>query len=124
MQKQAGNSIVSLMIAITISLLGFTASFVLFTQMLTIDSQQTQRQLVLNKHDALRSKIEMDIMNAGFGLDATSINDHLFISNVNRLTKIHWRYKDLESGNVVCEGIEDLRERIHGLWWRVVSVNC
>ena len=121
MRLQAGVSIVSLMISISISLLGFAATFSLFTNMSIIKSQQQQKHLLATNLTTLITKIEFDILNAGFDLDHQQTEAHLLVTEKNKKTQIQWRYFDSKSNKVICEGIEDLRVKINQIWWRQIN---
>ena len=107
--KQSGNSIVSLMISVVISLMGFTASFQLFSTMLIIDSQQGKSNNLLSQASNAKMLLEMEITQAGYGLEAASAdtpNTPKHIVYIAASNSLVWRYEKTKD-ETVCSGIKD-----------------
>ena len=104
LKNQQGVSIVSLMISVVISLIGVAASFQLFTTMLIVDNEHDQIEKITGRSTQLKINLEMDILEAGFGMDNN-------IKNIGKSadgTQIHWRYKEnIDDPDNICTGIED-----------------
>ena len=104
--KQSGNSIVSLMISVVISLLGFTASFQLFSTMLIIDSQQGKNNNLLSQASNAKMLLEMEITQAGYGLEAATPDTPKHIVYIAASNSLVWRYEKTKD-EIVCTGIKD-----------------
>ena len=74
--KQQGVNLISLMIAIVIGLLGIAASFSLFTHLSVTSEKQAQFDAVISKIDSVKVLLQIDIQEAGFGIDQASKDDH------------------------------------------------
>ena len=117
LSPQQGNSLISLMISIVISLMGFAASFQFFTSMLVFNNEHEQIEQMVSQSALAKINLELDIMEAGFGL-LHGAYDHISLPSASNLnTRIRWRYKDLSSGQIICTGIED--KLVHGQ--RIIS---
>ena len=103
--KQQGVNLISLMIAIVIGLLGIAASFSLFTHLSVTSEKHAQFDAVISKVDSIKVLLQLDIQEAGYGIEEASKDLHLFVSSDTLI----WRYQDdTASGKqFYCSGLQD-----------------
>jgi len=107
--KQAGVSLISLMVGMALSLMTMAALFVLF--------QQTTRQSIQMREDmdldgqvsTILLSIQQDVQSAGFGIEDVAVDKIVVEADPSKdLEKWHWRYTI--DGMTYCQGFEEFIE--------------
>ena len=101
-RRQSGQTLISMMVGLVISLITIAAMLVLYKTMITVSADASRSALRDGQVSAGLLAAQMDLQTAGFGVDPTaSVDDRLLISDSGK--QIAWRYN--EGGTLRCAGL-------------------
>ena len=106
LKSQLGVNIVSLMISMVISMIGLAAAFIILSQMLKVEKENTEAVAINAQSQSLKVFSELDLISAGFGLKPGT-EEHIITVSYDNNKNIFWRYKDINTGDIHCVGLED-----------------
>lgn len=106
--RQAGVSIISMMIGLFISMLCILASLTLYKDLITVATEGKLDNLYDGQLASVFMVAQMEIQNTGYGINDADLDDIKTIYTANgphssSKNSLVWRYKD--GANDICEGI-------------------
>ncbi|MCL7714510.1 PilW family protein [Stenotrophomonas mori] len=114
---QCGQSLISMMVGLVISLITIAAMLVLYKTMVTVSSDASRAALRDGQMAAGLLAAQLDLQAAGFGVEpAPGLDDRIALSDAGR--QVVWRY--LQDGASACAG---LRVETAGLY-RLPPKSC
>lgn len=115
-RRQTGQTLISMMVGLVISLITMAAMLVLYKTMITVSADASRSALRDGQVSAGLLAAQMELQSAGFGVaPSTSVNDRVLISDSNK--QVAWLYND---GTARCAG---LRVETTGLY-RLPAKEC
>lgn len=104
-QQQCGQSLISMMVGLVISLITIAAMMTLYKTMVEVSSNASRSALRDGQVSAALLSAQMDLQSAGFGVPAAdSLNSKLYVREAGK--ELVWRYKaELTASGYVCSGL-------------------
>lgn len=103
--RQRGQSLISMMVGLVISLITIAAMMTLYKTMVEVSSNASRSALRDGQVSAALLSAQMELQSAGFGVPAAdSLNSKLFVREAGK--QLVWRYKtSLAASDYVCSGL-------------------
>lgn len=104
-QRQSGQSLISMLIGVLISLVTIAAMMVLYKTMIEVSANASRSALRDGQVSAALLAAQMDLQNAGFGVaPADAMSTKLVVRESGKA--VVWRYRpDLASSSFICSGL-------------------
>ncbi len=104
-QRQRGQSLISMMVGLVISLITIAAMMTLYKTMVEVSSNASRSALRDGQVSAALLSAQIELQSAGFGVPAAdSLNSKLHVRDAGK--ELVWRYKaDLSASDYVCSGL-------------------
>ena len=104
-QQQRGQSLISMMVGLVISLITIAAMMTLYKTMVEVSSNASRSALRDGQVSAALLSAQMDLQSAGFGVPAAdSLDSKLYVREAGK--ELVWRYKaELSASGYVCSGL-------------------
>lgn len=104
-QQQCGQSLISMMVGLLISLITIAAMMTLYKTMVEVSSNASRSALRDGQVSAALLSAQMELQSAGFGVPAAdSLNSKLYVREAGK--ELVWRYKaELSASGYVCSGL-------------------
>ncbi len=105
LRQQAGQSLISMMIGLVISLITISAMLVLYKTMIEVSANASRSALRDGQVSAALLAAQMDMQTAGFGVPASdTLGSKLGVREAGK--EVAWRYKaELNDAGFVCSGL-------------------
>lgn len=104
-QQQAGQSLISMLVGLVISLITIAAMMTLYKTMVEVSANASRSALRDGQVSAALLSAQIELQGAGFGVPAAdSLNSKLYVRDAGK--ELVWRYKaELTAAGYVCSGL-------------------
>ena len=111
LRRQAGTTLIGLMIGLLVSVVGILASLSLYKTLVAVATEAKIDAMHDGQLATTLLAIQLKVQNAGFGLDTNSFN--IGIREVDDEKHLYWRYK--VDGVTTCEGLRRYVRTVNGV---------
>lgn len=127
LRSQQGLSLLNVMIGLVVSAASSLASISLYTNHQSA-TNGVKEDATLNRRVATSMVVlQNEITAAGFGIDDADEDDIVVLKSAASATSpaelsLFWRYRDLDTGDVICRGVHEFGSTVNGTDYRVLRI--